>query len=785
MTWNEISDGQPGLALPAMQNWRHAGRFNSDMVPLDNSGNTLTTGLLNLGTAGAPYANAYLATGGALYIGGTEFEGGGGGSAVEVFEQQSHIEKIGYKYPLSNPQSLSESFTDDSAMVVTLGKTHLLTETTIYLDRDAASISAIDEASATAWTPVGTGTTATNTTAGQSVDGVSVTYAVTATNTTYYMAHSFTAFSMTDKDLKVWLYPDTVANVTSAMIRLYSAATTTGFAEWQIPVASLTALSLNSLYLDVDNPTTSGAAYVRSLINYVALGLIGSATPQAINWSWDKIRSVDNRALKIPVQMVCDNNTNQEFINVNSTTVAGDVYTLDTTTTYTHTISSTEIKLKQLDIEHNYGIIASGTSGDAALIGWDISRKYFDTTTTGDLVITSRWYDEDYEVATVTNASTTVLTVDTTTVAAGILSGDVVRLYKWEYIDQDYQSPYNASIGSNFLDLTLTANAGTTSSTELTLTHANTSNQNLGGDSADKWRGIRISADDYYRVESATQSQSLIKATTDSFIRSVSYVPFPTDYIRNYWLFDETTAIAPIDFLKTDNLTQNGSVPSSKLVLSGGRGEFTTANYFSEASLDLLGDTTFAFGGWFICSTTGVNQAILSRTSNAINNGNAFNITSGNVLSFVDYGTATLNGTTNVCDGLLHRFFVCNRVVSGANELRIYLDGNLEAQTTGQPCLVIAVTPTIGKDSHAASGHFQGILRALEYWDSVPSTWSFIEKNEAELMKFNFYGDNTGYIQKSTINDVSGNKLIAGTRLTRNDATNQNPKAFQRNAVIT
>ena len=174
ITWNEISDGQPGLALPAMQNWRHSGRFATDMVPLDASGDTLTTGLLNNGTLNAPWANLYLATSGAVYIAGTALEGGGGGSSVEVFEQQSHIEKIGYSYPLSSPQALNESFMDDSAMVVTLGKTHAAASTTIYLDRDAVSISAIDEASATAWTPVNTGTTATNTSAGESVDGTSV-----------------------------------------------------------------------------------------------------------------------------------------------------------------------------------------------------------------------------------------------------------------------------------------------------------------------------------------------------------------------------------------------------------------------------------------------------------------------------------------------------------------------------------------------------------------------------------------------------------------------------------
>lgn len=525
MVWNEISDGQPGLALPAMQNWRHAGRFGTNFLPYANDGTTNTAGDLDIGSAGAPWKDLYLATGSSIYVGGTAFEGGGGGSAVEVFEQKSHLEKIGYDYPLSNNQSQNESFMDSNRMVLTLGKTHLNTETTIYLDRDAISISAIDAASATAWTPINTGTTATNTTAGQNVDGTSVKYSVTMTNTSYFMAHSFTSFSLIDKDVKVWLYPNTVVNVTSALIRL-ECATTTVYCEFQIPVASLTAATLNSLYLNMDSPDTTTASFNRSAITRVYLGAKGTATPQAIEWSWDKIRSVDNRKLKVPVQMLADNGTNEEFINITTATIAGDIYTLDTTTTYTHTISSSYVRLKQLDVANGQGVIASGTTGDAALTGWDIQRTYLNTNTTGDLIITSRWYDESYPVATITNASTTVLSVTTSTVAAGFKSGDIIRLYKWEYIDQNYQSPINSSIGSNFLDVTLTAD-GTATSSLLTLVHGNTSNQNLGGDTVDKWRGVRVSADDYYRVEAATASQALVKATPTIFIPKSDELAYP------------------------------------------------------------------------------------------------------------------------------------------------------------------------------------------------------------------------------------------------------------------
>jgi len=263
MSWNEISDGQPGLALPAMQNWRHAGRFNGDMIPLATDGSTLTTGLLNLGTSSAPWANAYIAAGGSVYVGASPLSGGGGGSSIEVYEQQTHLNKIGYDYPLSNPQVLNESFTDDSAMLITLGKTHDAASTTIYLDRDASTISALN--TTTGWTAV-TGTVVANVTAGQSVNGSSVKITVTGTNTSYLIASSFTAFSLIDKDFKAWLYPNTVANITGAIIRLYSAATTTGYAEWQIPAASITASTLNSIMLDMDSPDTTGADYLRSSI---------------------------------------------------------------------------------------------------------------------------------------------------------------------------------------------------------------------------------------------------------------------------------------------------------------------------------------------------------------------------------------------------------------------------------------------------------------------------------------------------------------------------------------
>ena len=777
MSWNEIADGQPGLALPAMQNWRHSGRFNTDFVPLSTDGTTNTTGLLNMGTAAAPWANAYVATGGAVYIGGNEIESGGGGSAVEVFEQQGHLEKQGINYPLSNPQSLNESFIDDSAMVVTLGKTHLLTETTIYLDRDATSISAIDEASATAWTPVSTGTTATNTTAGQSVGGTAVKYNVTGTDTTYYMAMSFTSFSMTDQDLKVWLYPDTVANITSAMIRLYSDATTTAFAQWDILAASITAGTLNSLYLDVDSPDTSGADYTRSSVNYVALGHIGSATPQEVNLSWDKLRRVDNRALKLPVQIMCDNNTNQEFINIVSTTIAGDVYLLDTITTYSHTISSTEIKLKQLNIAGGQATINTSSSGEAALTGWDISRKYFDTVTTGDLILTSRWWDENYQVSTVTNASTTVLSITTSTVKDGYKSGDVLRLYNWEYIDQDYQSLYNASIGSNFLDLTLTAD-GTATSSQLTLVHANTSNQNLGGNDSSKWRGVRVSIDDFYRVEAASASGALTKATSDRFIiKSANYDIFKDDFNRsdggigNNWTYvNDYTSSANVSFGISSNQARfwiNNSTSMSRIYrnkeqysLGGGlsiRGNFTTAaiNFSVIAGISICSKNSSYYTSSTSNFTPTTNHGITISFRYRSDGSTPNDILLYNGASQIASESFTFAASTKYS----------YEVIATTTNVKIKLWKDSEAEPT---------TYNIDQNaSYLSTGNYFMLLGLLKsagvtanYYDDL------IIKNIGE-----------GFIQKSTI-AVSGSKLTHGLRATRKDATNQNPIAYQKNSVI-
>lgn len=807
MTWNQINPGDFGLSSKAMQNWRHAGRFNQAFVPYDTDGVTITAGTLDVGASGAPWKDIYLATGGSLYIGGTAQEfGAAGGASVEVIEQKSHLEKAGYDYPLSNAQSINEPFLDTDTMVLTLGKDHANTETTIYLDRDVFTISAVSTTgSGTAWQVDATGTVATNTTAGQSVNGQSVKYSVTATNTSYFMRLSSvtTLFTLGERDLKVWLYPDVVTNITEANIRLYTINTSTGFAQWSIPIASITAGTLNSIIIDMGNPDTSGADYVRASLRGCSLGFTGSATPQAVNWSWNYLRGVNEIPIKLPMQAVIDNNTNQEFINIVSVTTAGDEYILDTTTTYSHTLSSSEIKLKQLDVLNGTGRIASGTSGDAALTGWDISRNFMPTNTAGDLVISSRWFDESYPVATTTNASTTVLTVETTTVAAGYLSGDVVRLYKWELIDEEYQSPYNNSIGSNFIDLTLTANAATTSSTELTLTHANTSNQNLGGDPASEWRGVRVSCDEYYQVESQDQVQDLVKVTPTIWIPKDAGIPYPSG-VYSHWKLDEASGNAK-DALGIQDVTDYNGVGAITDTIGKARGgNFTSGNpgvgftalTNNSGTIYDSNDAPFMVEVWFrLTASSAGDQTIISKGDNSQGGIVGWDIwlNGSEQLVFEIANTSISSGANVYNDGNWH-YAVAVLLGLGTNEMYFYVDNVLIGQstraawTTSSRGLALGCANGAAGDADNITDAISGYIRDAVFWNVPYTSISEIQNYMSE--RYNngngrALGNDIGYLQRAKITDVAGNKLTTATRLTRNDATNQDPVVFQRDALIT
>jgi len=773
MTWNNITDGQPGLALPAMQNWRHSGRFNTHFIPLDSDGNTITAGTLNMGTASAPWGNLYVATGGAIYVGGSQFSGGGGSAGISVIEQKSHLEKEDIDYPLSDEQSLNESFTNIATMTLSLGKDHSLSDTTIYLDRNINTISTMEDSSV--WTP-NTGSVATNAVAGQFVYGVGgVKHTVTGTISTQYIAQSFTSFSLTDRKAKVWLYPSySDVNIDQWEITLESS--TGNSSSWHIAPASITANTLNSIVLDLDNPDTSTGTFVRGLTNNILLGNTTNSN-QAIEATWNYLRDVDDNELYLPLNIPAYDLSTQEFIIVTTATDANDEYTISASTTANLGMTNTVLTLRQLEYNNNQAEFLSGTSGDVTKESWDITRQVFGNTASGSLNITQRYYDESFQVATVTSNSVTVLECSTDTADLRFLSGTVIYLYKWEDVDGENKSTYNSVIDNHYLALTLTADATATAS-KVTLAHANTSNQNLGNESAEKWKALPKTAEIYYSCESVATETGLSQATDTSFI-----INNQTENISFHDFTGGTTSAGIVpDWSNVDDQPfVDGTVNAVKL---------PGAADLCQRSSELIKQS---FDGYYEIITTFWGDGVTF-------NDRSFSFSFGTTTKTdteVNNMSDAAGDLSNTIDGVL---------VTIAEDNRIYVtDGDGITQYVSQ---AKAIAPLSFATRFTVKIHIYNNRIKVKAWLTIsnePSSWDIdytkssnwtFSSNYYGILErtigsdiqwftdyyFNFIGNN--FIQKATIASQSGSKLVTATKLLRPDAVNQNPVVYQRDASI-
>lgn len=237
------------------------------------------------------------------------------------------------------------------------------------------------------------------------------------------------------------------------------------------------------------------------------------------------------------------------------------------------------------------------------------------------------------------------------------------------------------------------------------------------------------------------------------------------------------------------DLTMVGTVPSTTGKLGLARGVFSAANHFRWAaggsSATVYDTQLFAVEAWIKTATSGAIQVIIQKGNGTT--GWQFQVnTTGTIFMQVD-GTAIVTSASSVgTNTWTHVFFA--KLSNGTNDTRIYINGSLNAQATdGSTFGVSTADLAVGYDITDSNYAFTGLIDSVAYWSTLPSTWTEIESiiskryNKGQGKE---YGYSPGYIQKSTIADVSGSKLITATRLTRQDATNQNPIIYQRNAVI-
>jgi len=129
----------------------------------------------------------------------------------------------------------------------------------------------------------------------------------------------------------------------------------------------------------------------------------------------------------------------------------------------------------------------------------------------------------------------------------------------------------------------------------------------------------------------------------------------------------------------------------------------------------------------------------------------------------------------------------------GTNKMHLFIDGalkttgNSEAWLTSNLGLSIGARNDVTGNPDSFDFPTTGFLRDAAYHNNPPSTLAEVKEYASRRWnngKMRPLGNDTGFIQKAKISSVSGTKLIHGTRVTRNDATNQNPILYQKNAVV-
>ena len=183
--------------------------------------------------------------------------------------------------------------------------------------------------------------------------------------------------------------------------------------------------------------------------------------------------------------------------------------------------------------------------------------------------------------------------------------------------------------------------------------------------------------------------------------------------------------------------------------------------------------------GWFKTSVTGAYQFIISKDAGGVStNGWRVYISNANKLCADAASTTLLTSTSTYTDGNWHYFFYAIRATSGANEIRLYIDGSLDQQATGATFTKSTNNLYVGRSYSAGVDYFQGLLDSFAYWSTVLSTWAEIEAIIAQRYaagRGREYGNNIGFTCYGKLTSATGSKLTTALEYSREDTTNQNP----------
>ena len=767
------------------------------LVPYNASLSKDSAGVVFLGTTAYAFAGIVLKTGYKLLqsdgVNTTEITlSGGGGGNLSNIEALSAAEKLGTPYSISEQYYLNESYTKSDPYMIQLAKNYGTGDLTlIQLHNDYRAISKCNSVldGTGAWTSLGAQAGAAlvgGTTAIESTTAIYCTVGATATENGLRYKIGTTGISLTDQKLRYDLWLSTLSNITSVKTLIAGNSGTVDNNYWTLTQqASGSSLVSGWNFMEVNLASTasgSAGSFSSSAAKEMHV-LITPTSSQSFVMAVDDLCRVSKEEIDLPHIAQIGDTVGTQLLYVDSG--ANGVYQLGTTVLQNYNITSTTIGQRFVPKNGQQFEFPTGStvlSGASAKEIWDISSKDLDAILSNKTVHLSGQFNSDaFEIIDIPSANSMKLkTVSGTGDSLNFVAGSEMVGFSLKWNGYEYVSPVITGIGSNHKKFTISGST-TVSGEEITVNHTES---NSGFDANGKFFVVNKVADEYYGVGNTGSKIELVKATPTIWIPKDEGIVYPAQ-LHSHFKLDGNgkNSKQPSGIF---DLTTIGIVPYSTGKIGLSAGVFSSTNYLRGSQSVLMESQDFWAECWVnFSSATGAYQSIYGKGIGATNGwGIVIEPTSGKV----GFEVATiLLSTGNICDGLWHHVLVC-QIGSGANTRRLYLDGTLNAQTTS-----VAITASAATYVHVgynvdSAGYAMTTGRAdeLAYGISPPS-FTFLETLSAQRYnggRGRGYGYSPGYIQKSTISNLSGNKLITATRLTRQNAANQNPIVYQRNAVI-
>lgn len=280
----------------------------------------------------------------------------------------------------------------------------------------------------------------------------------------------------------------------------------------------------------------------------------------------------------------------------------------------------------------------------------------------------------------------------------------------------------------------VTVSAASYASSQITITHTALGATLCGGacSTTDKYIFVQ---------ESATPIQFKIAAgsyatMTPSELRVLEAGVNLPSYVHSYWKMDgsgtEYNSVQPSGYDLTKYTTPN---PASAVgILGTARGPYNITDTalrmsLSDASNTVFDGTIFAAGGWFKLGNPGVAEFLLSKVNGSSQGWRIYKNTDNKIYGSIGYGAYQNIGTTaTYTDSGWHYVMFAVLATSGANNMRLYVDGSLAAQAAPTSALQPANRDMfVGVDSWTVGSPLYGLADEIEYWNTMPTDWATFE----------------------------------------------------------